>query len=863
MNKSFTKKWVLPVAVTALLLLAAGIWMLLPRTENPSAVISEAEHELDASRVHTAALQAKAKKAWAPESGPAPEGMKKMAESNQLTLYMNPKTTEFAVKYKPSGRIWYSNPPSREEDTIASGRNKGRLSALFSLSYLNASGQNNELDSFMDSVELGQFTTEPLQDGVRVMYTVGEIVRGIESIPKVISKQRFEERILNQLTDKKDINEIKKRFKYDDDRGVYTRREMSELALQKALAIMDEVGYGDEDLAYDNKENNIEAEAGADQAQFMVPVDIRLEGDQLVVHVDAGAIKQLGTLPIQTLTLLEYFGAADTRASGYLFVPDGSGALIHLNNGKTVEPAFHAPVYGEENAITSEERLTDNDPVRLPVFGMKQKDGAWLGIIEKGEAIASIKADVSGRLNSYNYTAPMFTLLNTDRVVIKGGSVTVSNPVHQKNPYKGDITVRYGFLAGEDADYSGMARLYRDYLVQTAGLRKLEPMKDIPFILELAGGVETRKSLLGVPYDSVAPLTTYDQAKELIERLKERQVNQIKLRYTGWFNGGINHRVASHISFDSAVGGEKSFKQFSDYLHSSGIPFYPDAAFMSVYHNGSGFQASRDGIKYMSQQTVSQYKVDMPTFLLVADQFSHYPLSPVRLPNVVKGFIDDAKPLGLGGLSLRDLGDTVYSDFDSKKEVNRQETRLIAESQISALAHNFPDLLANGGNAYALPYVQTIVNAPTAANGFNIEDETVPFYELVLHGYADLAGKPFNQAEDQFSRANILKAIETGTNVYYRWVAELPEELTSPVGLEMYANEYGNWLDEAIQAYQEVNEALRSVRHLAIQKHERLMEGVYETVYEDGTSIIVNYNDKPVEVKGARIDAESYRMGGH
>ncbi|WP_160308952.1 DUF5696 domain-containing protein [Paenibacillus sp. DMB20] len=237
-------------------------------------------------------------------------------------------------------------------------------------------------------------------------------------------------------------------------------------------------------------------------------------------------------------------------------------------------------------------------------------------------------------------------------------------------------------------------------------------------------------------------------------------------------------------------------------------------------------------------------------------------MSPVRLPAVIDGFVADAKPLGIRGLSLRDLGDVLYSDFDDQKPVNREQSRIIAEWQFAELAEAFPDLMVSGGNAYSLPYAKTIVNAPASANGFNIEDETVPFYQLVLHGYADIAGKPFNQADDQFSRANILKAIETGTNVYYRWTAKLPPELSSSEGRLFYANHYADWFDEAVKAFEEVNEVLRPVRHLTIDKHERLAEGVYRTVYEDGTAIIVNYNDKPVTMKDITVEAESYWIGG-
>ncbi|MFD0712737.1 DUF5696 domain-containing protein [Paenibacillus sp. GCM10027626] len=859
-----TRHWMLLAVVaagaSALVLLAAVLLSSLSAPEDPAAVIAEAEARIGASRLAAAASSSAL--SWIPDRGAVPDGMEKAAENGRLTLFMDRKTTAFAVRHKESGRLWYSNPAGREADPIASAGHKERLSSLFSLSYLLDTGQEQEYDSYADSVALGQFEAEPIENGVKVTYTVGKVVRGIESIPRVLSRSRFEERIIGRLTDEQAVAEIKKRFKYEADRDVYTRRDLPSLAVDAVNGILEQIGYGEEELAYDNEENGLEPEAGSGRPQFSIPVEYKLDGEQLAVRIDAGAIKQTGKMPLHTLTLLEFFGAADSQQSGYMFVPDGSGALIRLNNGRTAEQPFLAPVYGEDGAITKEEKLAEHETVRLPVFGLKAGDAAWLGIIEQGDAVAAIKADVAGRLNGYNYIAPSFTLASKDKIIIAGNTATSTNPVHQTTPYAGDIVVRYGFLEGGEADYSGMAALYRDYLAERRGLRRLEPAADTPFMLELIGSLETRKSMLGVPYDAVVPLTTLDQALEVLAALREEQVTAVKLRYTGWFNGGADHRYPSRVAVDEGIGGRAKFAEFAQTLRGQGFGFYPDAAFLNVYASGPGFKTGRDAIKYMSQKTAGVYLVDMPSFILDGEAFSHYPLSPVRLPAVIRSFAKEVQTLGISGLSLRDLGDALYSDFDQKKPVDRQQSAAVIESQLLELSAEFPDLMASGGNAYMLPYAQTIVNAPAASSGFNLEDEQVPFYQMVLHGYADLAGQPFNQADDQSVRKNILKAIETGSSVYYRWTYSAPSELKSATARELYAAGYADWLKEAAAAYKEVNEAMKPVRHLCISRHEQLAEGVYRTTYEDGTAFTVNYNDKPISADGYTVGALSYRIGG-
>jgi len=71
---------------------------------------------------------------------------------------------------------------------------------------------------------------------------------------------------------------------------------------------------------------------------FRAALEYTLDGDCLVVRVRAADLEypkdvpgEFGgpvTYPLHAIRLLEYFGAAGAQAEGYIFVPDGSGALI-------------------------------------------------------------------------------------------------------------------------------------------------------------------------------------------------------------------------------------------------------------------------------------------------------------------------------------------------------------------------------------------------------------------------------------------------------------------------------------------------------------------------------------------------------
>lgn len=83
------------------------------------------------------------------------------------------------------------------------------------------------------------------------------------------------------------------------------------------------------------------------QLGITIPVTYVLEEDGLAASVLVNEITE-GDNQLITVSLLEYFGAGSMEDEGYMFVPDGSGAIINFNNGKTKVDAYSKEVYGED-----------------------------------------------------------------------------------------------------------------------------------------------------------------------------------------------------------------------------------------------------------------------------------------------------------------------------------------------------------------------------------------------------------------------------------------------------------------------------------------------------------------------------------
>ena len=91
--------------------------------------------------------------------------------------------------------------------------------------------------------------------------------------------------------------------------------------------------------------------------RLYVPLELTLADDGLCCRVLTDEIMEGGNYRLYALTLLPYFGAAGKGDTGYLFVPDGSGAIIRFDNGKAGLTQYRASLYGRN--YTSD-RLTDS-----------------------------------------------------------------------------------------------------------------------------------------------------------------------------------------------------------------------------------------------------------------------------------------------------------------------------------------------------------------------------------------------------------------------------------------------------------------------------------------------------------------------
>lgn len=794
------------------------------------------------------------------EDKPDVEGMVLVSENDNLKLYTNLETTEIAVYNKNDGSITYSNPQDRDTHT-GTGINASNLSSTLAVTYYNKAGNVATINNYDMSIKNGQFETESIKDGIRYIYTLADEDSIASIVPYYISEDG-----LNKVMEKSsdyDARTVKGKYKLEN--GTYVLNDSakkSKVGMEKLNKIFEKAGYTEEDYAKD-----MEGHEKDESLSITIPLEYRLTDKGLEATVKAADIEEHGNVYISQIDVLQFFGAASNKAQGYILVPDGSGALINLNSGNQAT-AYNQAIYDIDPVAQNYVVIEETECARLPIFGIKADDNAIFARITAGDAIASVNADVAGKLNNYNYAYASFNVREKELLNMFGVQGSKSDiPVVEKSLYKIDLSVSYSFLTKDDASYSGMARTYRKQLIDEGILKETNQSESVPLYLDIIGGVEQKKHIMGIPYEGVCAMTTYDEASEIVDNLYDSDITNLRLNYQGWFNGGIYHDVADKIKLIGSVGSKSDLESLNKKLEDKGGKLFMDVAFQKVSHESKRFTSVLEASKYYSGYVVELGATDPSTVRQTSnlewyDEMIYYMISPKFLNRYVDKFASKITKYDVSGINLTDLGSVLTSDKKRSELINRQQAENIVIGQYEKLAETKKNLMETGGNEYSLKYVSDIIDAPTSYSAYYIIDEQVPFYEMVIHGSISYSGEAFNLMDDDLDDDFVLNCIEYGIAPRFTLSYKDPSKMKYTSSADKYSVLYTTWLDKAKEMYGNINEALKDVDGSAMINHEKLDNGLIKVDYENGKTIYINKTSQDITVDGNTVKAKNYLKTG-
>jgi len=798
------------------------------------------------------------------DSTPHVPGMALAAENDFLKLYVDERTANVAIYDKRTGHTVYTNPPDAMSDPIAGGINKSILMSQLVVEFFDTNRLPGRYNSYDYSVSLGQFAFESLANGLRCVYTLGDTSSPTGIVPVYISEER-----LREFTDKmSDGNAVYVRYlPYDGMPGFMQLLESARTGLatlRRLNASFEEAGYTEEDYIADMLASGVE---GAAPMSFTVPLEYRLEGDALFASIPVSAIEEKGGGMIFRIQFLRSFAAAGTEETGYLVVPNGSGSLIRFNNGRTYAEDYNQYIYGMDDLAANYITLGNSEPARLPYFGVhRDAGGDILAEVEIGETLALLTASVAGKLNAYNYVYPTFVLRGSSSLAMFGATGNEAElPIVEQFITDVNLTVRYSFLTPDYEGYSGMARYVRERLIQAG---KLAPARggeaaDIPFYMDLVGSVAGSKFFLGISYAGQNIMTSFADAAEIVDDLRDNGISHQVVNYQGWFNRGYYHDVPDRIEPIRGLGSMREMEALGRKLDAQGGRLYADVVFQRVTFMSRRFNWQLESSRYYGGGMIAAFGQVNPITMYNTAHMGYIEnlydlLSPRFLRRYVDQFNRAFQRYGIGGVSLRDLGDALHSDRKRTGYINREEAKIIVLDSLNALAEQNDRLLVSGGNAYAFPVSDDLINVPVAHNALYIVDEEIPFYQMLLHGSIPYAGPAINLSDAYDETGLVLRLLEYGASPHFTFTAESSSMMKYTALNNLYSTTYASWRETAIRVYGQVNDVLAKVSGSAIVSHEILSNGLRRVTYDNGTEILINHSAEPLYNKSTTVEAKSW-----
>ena len=616
-------------------------------------------------------------------------------------------------------------------------------------------------------------------------------------------------------------------------------------------------GLSENNFTSDYKWGKDSAKCSVSSRRLGISFDFTLavEEDSLIFSVDDASIEETGACRLAEISFVNFFGSVyEDSVPGYVLVPDGSGALIRFGKAGKYSSGYERDVYGNDPAIEpavslnnlngnrTDDFATEEHTMTFPVWGVVHGEGqnAFLATVDGGAEYSRISAIPAGaETATVKYTRAYATFIYRrlyDKRV--SNSKTVSLPQENLNDVGAEIT--YKFLESEDADYSGMARKYREKLIS----EKLLPTNvagcaEASVFLNIMGS-EVKEGLLS---NSIVRLTDAAEAKEILKDLSASGVTSYNAVFSGWTSGGYSGFGYNDFSFERKVGGENGISGLKEYIEDSGNKF--SLTLRPVYVNEDQVNINRETALNATTDIIKQ---SVPNNTLM------YPDKYLIRHSLLTECLEALnKKLSGYDIFCEDIAEICYSDYTVGEETSRKEAM---ENITAAMSGIKSGIMLDSTNLYLLRFASGIVNIPVSCSQYVYETDSVPFVQMVLRGSVDYYAPYSNQGF--YSDASVLKMIEYGAWPSFMLMAADNFELYNTPLENYFSLNYDNWKERIIYAFDKVGGALAATDGTALVSHTVVSEGVYRTEYENGCVIWVNYMNSDFSGPDGIVGANNY-----
>lgn len=595
-------------------------------------------------------------------------------------------------------------------------------------------------------------------------------------------------------------------------------------------------------------------------AEVTIPVKYTLKNEGIKISVEARDITESGKTKLTAISFAPYFCSVKNveDKSAYLLIPAGSGALMYTDDEITKSSRnYSGEVYGNDASRFRLDVVENEEAIFAPVFGAKSADGnALFAVIDDGAEAARIDAASGSARYGYSNVYASFLVRGYDEIEQIIGSWR-SDALALSETWSNDAvySVSYYPLSGENADYSGMAKFYREYLIRNNEISS-NADEQKAYCLNIIGGAHTKKFLLGVPYDSVAALTTCEEALSILKEAVDKTEQKPCVIMSGYGESGISiGKIAGGYTINNRLGGNSGISKIENYCSGNGIPVFTNFEILYYTKTGNGFSTMFDSAKTANLQSSGIYPLKVNIRLPDESQKKVHILNRKLLNKATDKLVKFTENK-FSGIGLGALGTVAYSDYSDESTYMKAGTEKQVEKLISTVKNSGHSVLLNSANSYAAGIVDCICDVPLDNGNYASFDEAIPFYQCIFSGVTPLYSTAINYSADQ--RLALLKAVESGVSPQFILTKNNCVDLTDSAETYFYATNYESNIGNIASMVKETSGYFSAIKGLKIKSHFINDNGITKTVFENGLTVFVNYNNEAKIIENQTVEAMSF-----
>lgn len=877
-----------------------------------------------------------------------------VAESNGKQLYVDPATLNVEVVDTQTGMVWSSLPKSSEDGPELTEDEKAPLF----ISFLDATGAISEWDAYTYCIandnttrelEEGEsltdtYTINKIDNGFRATLKVSEIESTVlnEYMPQQISIDRYNECFIEKIdellaagtiTDEQAerYNKALSMIYAIDDKthDYYYNKYAGTPPVTVTTILIDlakKVNYTTEDLMNDSREFNIVVEI-AHPADFSIVMDVTLDAGDLVVSVPTYEIqnnsedKEYYTL--QNITIFPNFGLIDaTRyTEGFIFVPDGSGALFDINSYDSGYTAYSRPVYNNTYYDTLYQESEYKEDLMMPVFGMGKVGAEYFEepteepteaeSAAEGEDAAEESAgepaeeepaaedsaeeeqpseeasDVEGAEETPTEAPKDY---NGFLAIIEGGAETASINVELGTPDTsgGGTNFNKVYPSFDVMQYSNV-KVFGPYSSSDAKFLATTDQFDVNLKVRYKLYTEdcnyyTMASDYRNYIISTQNLTpSFDEKPEIfLDVISSLTVKDriMGVPYDHTFSMTTYSELESILDDLQGVDAVVSYKG----AYNGGIYNKINLKADKTKSNGSekdyqSLMAKYGSEIYMSTPISRVYK-DSAVFEPDNHALSGYDSEPAHIydydiptgrfnhngegywmvaPKYLKHVVDGfTSSVGDVNLAIEDLGNQVYANYKASAPVSLYEGERVVDSALSTLTADRSLILYNP-IASRMLYADYAADISRESSDYGLIHHNVPFRQLVMNGLVKYTTLDVNESSSG-KNYYVLQALELGSMPKFKITSKNVDILKENNYNKLYSTCYDIVKDEIKSVNTEVTDAFAKIGTTEIMGHEILDDKIFVTTYATGVKVVTNYNTFEADTPYGTLGAMGYTI---